>query len=125
MIEPTVATSPTAVPLSWQRALSLAALTVWLPCLLPVLFGMLWQSGSALSIYAQCLPIIPGGIFAVLLDCRGAWFFVGAAVPTLLLLMAMFFACLRLPARWAHALQGLVIVAVALEAFLFAELALM
>ena len=109
-----------ALPRPRPRALLLAAGTVWLPCLLPVVFGLLSDAGQAFSIYFLCAPIVPGGLVSMLLRLDGAAFFVAAALPTLLLFWGVYAAARAWPRPWLYVVQTLVIAQVAFAAVVFA-----
>lgn len=108
---------------SWTRAASLAALTIWSPCLVPFVAGPLRECGHCVGTYAACLPIVPGVIVPVLWDFQGAWFFFGgAALFTLGLLGVLALVLREVPRPWSLAVQAVVALAIAAEAYGFASL---
>lgn len=109
-----------ALPRPRPRALLLAAGTVWLPCLLPVVFGQLSDAGGAFYVYLALVPIVPGGLVAMLMQLDDAAFVVAAALPTLLLFGGVYAAARRWPRLGLYVAQTLVIALVAFEAVVFA-----
>jgi hypothetical protein len=116
----TVAPAVAALPRPWGRALLIAAGTVWVPTAVPLAFGMLGESSSALR-YLLFLPAIPGVITPVLRGLDGFWFVLAAVVPTLLAFGGLAVAVRRLPRALLHIVQGLLMTLIALEAIGFAN----
>jgi hypothetical protein len=117
----TTAVAPTSVR-SWPRAIGLAALTIWGPCLAPFVAGPLRECDHCVGTYAACLPIVPGVILPVLCNFQSAWFFVAAALVTLALLGVLSLALRELPRPWSLGVQAVVAVAIGAEACGFASL---
>ncbi|MFT4512373.1 MAG: hypothetical protein ACI89X_003915 [Planctomycetota bacterium] len=113
---------PAVLPRTRARALQLTAMTLWLPCLLPIAFGTFRDCWAIYPPYLAMVPVVPGVFLGALLQSQDAWFFVVASVPTILLFVGLYFACRKLPPRFLHPLQWLVIAGVAVEAVLFGEL---
>lgn len=117
-----VAAAPIVPPRSRGRALQLTAMTLWLPCLLPIVFGTFRHCSHMTLPYLAMVPIVPGVFLSALLQAREAWAFVVAAVPTALLFAAVYVACRKLPPQRLHMVQWPVIAGIAVEAVLFAEM---
>jgi len=102
------------------RALLLAAGTLWLPCLVPMVFGMLSTTGNAPSMFTMLLPLMPGMLLPMLLRLDGLAFVVTAAVPALLLFAGVYFAARSLPRRTLYFVQVPVIALCVLQAVVVA-----
>lgn len=109
-----------APPRTWRRALALAGLTVWLPVAVPLVVGPLHECGHCVSTYLSCAPIVPGVLAPVLFDLRGAWFYVAGVLVALLLFGGLGLVLRELPRPGSVVAQWVVIVAVALQAYVFA-----
>ena len=96
--------------------------TLWLPCLLPVLLGMLRDCSHCLSTYAKLFAMVPGVLLPILLELEDGWFVLGGAGATLSLLVGLYLAARELPRPGLYALQVVVLVAVSVEATLLATL---
>ncbi|MFK7742341.1 MAG: hypothetical protein AB8H80_18655 [Planctomycetota bacterium] len=92
-----------------RRAALLAAGTVWLPTLLPVVIGAFRDCDHCLWTYLSIAVIVPGMLASVWLQLNGAWFVLAAALPTLVLAGAVYACCRRLSRRALYAVQVLVI----------------
>jgi hypothetical protein len=97
------------------RALGLAAATVWGPCLLPLLLGLLRDCSHCLTTYAKLFAIVPGVLLPVLTEHNGAWFGALGGAATLALLVGNYCAARELPRRWLYATQALTGVLIGLE----------
>ena len=117
-----VAAVPVVLPRSRKRSLQLTAMTLWLPCLLPLVFGTFRDCSGMLLPYVASVPIVPGVFLSALLQARDTWAFVVAAIPTILLFAGLYAACRKLSPRSLHPLQWLVIAGISVEAVLFAEM---
>lgn len=104
---------------TWGRAWLLAAGTVWLPTLLPFVFGQL-RDGHVLQSYARMLLAVPGLLPAVLLGLQGTRCFVVAAATSLALCSLVAVAVRDGVTPMTRLMQGVVIALVAVEAFGFA-----
>jgi cytochrome c biogenesis protein CcdA len=102
------------------KAALLTAATVWLPCALPLALGILRDSPHQVSTYVAWMPLVPGFLPAVALELDDGWFAVGAAVPTLVLCAWVYTALRTWPPALHRLVQGIVVVAVGLEALGFA-----
>lgn len=107
---------------SWPRALGLAALTLWLPALLPYWIGPLQECGHCMASYSLCLPIVPGIFAPILLRLDGVLFAVAGAVMSLVMFGAVIAALRYLPKPWSVATQTATIVVVAFVALVFGAL---
>ncbi len=105
---------------SWRRAMLLAAASVWLPTLLPVVLGMLHDCGHCLCTWWLCMPMVPGALPAVLLQLEDAWFFVVGGAVSLALFGGLALVLRELPRPWSHLAQSVVVLAVAAQAIGFA-----
>ena len=108
-----VAAAPLRTP---RRAATIAAATLWLPCLAPAFLGLLRDSSYCVSTYFKLFAMVPGVLVPVLMRLEGAWFGAAGGAVTLALLLGLYHAARWLPSRWLHALQALVMALVALEA---------
>ena len=107
-------------PRSWPRTFGLAALTVWLPVLLPYWVGPLQTSEHSVLAYTMFFPIVPGALVPAALHLDGFVFGL-VAVGVVAALYAGVVSALRwLPLPWGRFVQTLVIVAVAAESYCFA-----
>jgi hypothetical protein len=102
------------------KAALLTAATVWLPCALPLALGILRDSPHHVWTYVAWMPLVPGFLPAVALELDDGWFVVGAAVPTIVLCAWVYTALRTWPPALHRLVQGIVIVAVSLEAIGFA-----
>ncbi len=107
---------------SWQNNAKVAAITLWLPALVPIVTGMLRECEHCAQSYLLCLPLVPGILVPTLLRLDDAWFFVVAGLCTLLLFAGLAFALHRLRRPLAFALQVAVVLAVTAEAIGFTNL---
>lgn len=105
-----------ARPRTRRRAAAIAAATVWLPCCAPVVLGLLRDGSHGTNTYAKLFAMVPGVLLPVLLQLEGTWFGVAGSAATLALLLSAYQAARRLPRKWLHGLQALVMALVALEA---------
>jgi hypothetical protein len=105
---------------SWRRAACLAGLSVWLPVLVPVCFGLLRDCGHCARTYWLCSALVPGLLPSVLLQLDDAVFFVVAAAVTLGLFGGLAVALRELPRPWHWVAQGPVAVVSTLSALGFA-----
>jgi hypothetical protein len=103
------------LPRPRRRALGLAAATVWGPCLLPLLLGLLRDCSHCLATYAKLFVIVPGVLLPVLTEQNGAWFGAWGCAATLALLVGSYCAARELPRRWLYAIQASAVVLVGLE----------
>lgn len=110
------------LPRTRGRALGLAAATIWVPCLLPAVLGMLRDCSHCLWAFAKLFVIVPGVLVPVLAQLDDAWFGCAGAAVTLALLVVYYLAARELPRRWLHAAQALGVVAIGLEAIVLAYL---
>ena len=111
-----------ALPRPRGLALWIAACTLWLPCLVPLLLGMLSDCGHCLWTYAKVFAMVPGVLLPVLLQLDDGWFVLAGAGATLALLFGLYLAARELPRLALYALQAIVLVAVSVEATLLANL---
>jgi hypothetical protein len=72
-----------AVLWSWPRALFAAVLAIWLPSLLPFVFGPLTGSADCVRAYLEVLPVFPGLVPSFLVGVREGWIFPVAGAITL------------------------------------------
>lgn len=107
---------------SWGRACSLAAATLWGPCLLPFVAGPLRECDHCAATYAACLPMVPGVIVPALANLGGAWFFAAGGAVALALFAVLAVALRELPRPWSLGVQVPVALAIAAEALGFASL---
>lgn len=105
-----------ASPPARPRALLIAAVTLYVPCLAPIVLGMLRDCSHCMQSYLELLVIVPGVIAPTLLHLQGAWFGAAAAALTLAALGLLYVAARRLPRGALHALQVVCILCVGLEA---------
>ena len=105
-----------ALPRPHRHALKLMALTLWLPCVVPILLGMLRDCSHCVQSYLLMVPLVPGIIAAVLLRLDDFAFVLGAAVPTALIGYGVYLAARKLPRRPLGWIQGVVAVVVASQA---------
>ena len=94
----------------------LAALTLWVPALLPYWIGPLSECDHCIETYSMCLPLVPAAIVPTLLYLDDAVWVVVAAVAVLAMLGGLTLALRRLRPPWSAALQTAVILLVGLEA---------
>lgn len=104
----------------WRRALLLAALTLYVPVFLPVVFGMLRDCSHCATNYWLSAPVVPGVLAAMLLGLDDAWFFVCAGGVTAALFGVLAVAMRELPLPWSTAVQAPAIGLVGLQAIGFA-----
>lgn len=116
----TVAAPARAAARSWRRALGLAALTVWPPVLLPVVFGVLSDCGHCLQTFLRCAPMVPGALLPVLLQVPSPWFYVVGALLTLAGFGMLAIVLRELPRPWSVGIQVAVAIGVGAEAWGFA-----
>lgn len=116
----TVAVPVRAAARSWRRALGLAALTVWLPVLVPLVGGVLRDCGHCVQTFLLCLPMVPGALAPTLLQVPGAWFFVVGGVVTLAAFGMLAVVLRELPRPWSLGVQVAVAIGIAAEAWGFA-----
>ncbi|MBL8730463.1 MAG: hypothetical protein JNM25_18740 [Planctomycetes bacterium] len=98
-----------------------AALTLWLPVLVPLVTGMLGDCDHCLRGYLLSSALVPGVIVPALLQLDDAAFFVVGGGATLLLFAALWWSLHRLAAPWNRVLQAVVGLAIAAEAIGFAN----
>lgn len=103
------------------HAAKVAALTLWVPVLVPIVTGMLGGSSHALQNYLLCLPLVPGIIVPTLLQLDDAWYMIVAGLATLLLFAVVCWLLSRLRRGPAIAVQVAVVLAVTFEAIGFAN----
>ena len=103
------------------HAAKIAALTLWLPVLVPIVTGMLGGSRHAFESYLLCLPLVPGILVPTLLQLDDAPYMIVAGLATLLLFALVCWALARLPRRPAITVQVAVVLAVTFEAIGFAN----
>jgi hypothetical protein len=96
-----------------------AALTLWLPVVVPLVTGMLRDCDHCLQNYLLSLPLVPGILVPVLLGLDDALFFVVGGAATLLC-FATVWAVLQLPSPWHRVLQVVVVLAVTAESIGYA-----
>lgn len=106
--------------LGWRAALVRAALTVWLPTLVPIVAGMLSGCGHCASTYGRMLPIVPGVLVPVVAGLEHTAFVVVGAVVALALFALTALLLRELPRRLGYFAQGVVALAVAGEAIALA-----
>jgi len=104
-----------ALPRPRRRALGIAAGTLWLPCLLPIVLGMLRDCGHCMETYLKMFAMVPGVIVPVLLRLEDVWFGVVAVAVTLGALGGLYAAAREMPRGLLYALQGVVMVLVGVE----------
>lgn len=105
---------------SWPRACGLAALCVWLPVLTPVVLGTLQGCDHCVGTYWACAAMVPGVLVPVLLQLDDTWFVVVGGLVVLLLFSGLSLVLRELPRPWSFAVQWLVILVVAVQAYGFA-----
>lgn len=110
------------LPRARKRALWIAVGTLWLPCLMPIVLGILRDCSHCMITYLQLFAIVPGVIVPVLLRLEDAWFGVAGAGVTLAALVGLYAAARQMPRAWLYALQVLVMLLVGLEAIALAQL---
>ena len=107
---------------TWPRALGLAALTLWVPALLPYLIGPLRECDHCMATYAMCLPIVPGIFLPIVFALDDAPFALVGALTTLSMLGGLAAAMRYLSLPWSRAAQTAVILAVGFVAMVFSTL---
>ncbi|MCA8966236.1 MAG: hypothetical protein H6838_04680 [Planctomycetes bacterium] len=105
---------------SWRRACALAALTVWLPVLTPVVLGTLDGCGHCVSTYWTYSPIVPGVLVPVVLQVGDGWFAVVGVLVALLLFGGLSLVLRELPPPWSFLAQWVMMLAVGGQAYGFA-----
>ena len=118
----TVAAPARTAARSWRRAFGLAALTVWLPVLVPFVGGPLRECGHCLQTFLLFLPMVPGALAPTLLQVPGSWFFVVGGLVTLLGFGMLAVVLRELPRPWSLGVQVAVAIGIAAEAWGFAWL---
>lgn len=103
------------------RSGRVAAGTLWLPVLVPLLTGMLRDCDHCLQNYLLCCVLVPGILAPVLLGLDDAWFVVVGGATTLVLFVGLWVALHELPRWWRWALQAVVVLAISFEAIGFAH----
>jgi len=98
-----------------------AALTLWLPVLVPLVTGMLRDCDHCVQSYLLSCVLVPGVIVPVLLQLDDALFCVVGGATTLLLFVGLWAAVLELPRWWRWALQAVVVLAITAESIGFAH----
>lgn len=93
-----------------------------MPCLLPLLLGMLRDCSHCLWTYTKVFAMVPGVMLPVLLQLDDGWFVLGGAGATLVVLGGLYLAARELPRPALYAVQVVVLVAVSVEATLLATL---
>ncbi len=91
-------------------------MTLYLPCLCPVLLGVLRECSHCMQTYLKLYVIVPGVIVPVLLQLDDVWFGVGGAAATLLAFSALYLAARELPPWMLRAVQVVAVLLVAVEA---------
>lgn len=89
-----------------------AALSLWLPCLLPLVTGMLRDCDHCATAYLLSLPLVPGLLVPGLLRLDDAAFFVVGGAATLLFYAGVVVLLRRLPRPWRLLAQAAVVLAV-------------
>ena len=112
-----MSTVEVVLPRPRGRALVLATMTLWLPCLAPLVLGLLNDSSGNFSSYLTIMLAVPGMFVPVMMQLDDGWFGVMAVLVTFLALLGLYVAVRKMPRLWLHALQTLVMVLVGLEAF--------
>ncbi len=107
---------------SWSRAAILAAVTLWAPALVPLLFGPLRECDHCVHTYLVCLPIVPGVLLPAFARLDGVWFFVAGALVTVVLFGGVTSVVRHLRRPSASAVQVAVVLAVLAESLGFANL---
>lgn len=107
----------TAAPAAARQA----ALTLWLPVLVPPVTGMLRDCSHCVQSYLQSAVLVPGILVPVLLRLDDAWFGVVGGAATLLLFACLWLLLLELPRRWGWFVQAVVVLAITFEAIGFAH----
>lgn len=106
----------------WRRALGLAALTLWVPALVPYWIGPLTESSHSIEAYTLLLPLVPGVIVPTVMRLDGvAWGAVGV-LATLLMLGGLTLVLRRLSYPGSSIVQTITILLVSVEAFGFSML---
>jgi hypothetical protein len=105
---------------TWRHALLLAALTLYVPVMMPVLLGMLRDCGHCATQYWLSAPVVPGVLVSLLLGLDDAWFFLVAGAVTAALFGVLALAMRELPLPWSAAVQAPAIGFVGLQAIGFA-----
>jgi len=98
-----------------------AALTLWLPVLVPLLTGMLRDCGHCVQSYLLSYVLVPGILVPALLHLDDAAFVVVGGLTTVLLFAGLWRALCRLSAPWNRALQAVVVLAIAVESIGYAH----
>lgn len=88
-------------PLSWPRAAGLAALTAWLPGVVPFAVGPLTECSHCVATYFRVWPVQPGMLAAVVIGGNAAFWVVGGAGTAAVLLVLTMVARWAGPGRWA------------------------
>ncbi len=105
---------------TWWRAGCLAALTLWIPVLVPVVGGPLRDCAHCLRTFLLCLPMVPGALAPTLLQVPGVWFFVVGGLVALVAFGMLAVVLRELPRPWSSVIQVIVAIGVAAEAWGFA-----
>ncbi|MCK5943967.1 MAG: hypothetical protein KAI24_18425 [Planctomycetes bacterium] len=99
-----------------RRALAIAAGTLWLPCLLPIVLGLLRDCSHCMHTFLAMFLMVPGVIVPVLLRLEDVWFGEAGAAVTLAVFAGLYAAARELPTRWLYALQVVAMLLIGLEA---------